>query len=105
MVLDELDETFVGFCFRNALLDKLFANVEVHSARPADDVAEVGISHFTGAIHDTPHDCDLHTGQMLCPGADARRSGLKSFADHVGFRARHHNASWLSMNRSAVVDS
>jgi len=77
VLLDEGDEAVVGVGLGDVVLDAVFADVEVYFARGATDVAEIGVGHFAGAVHDAAHDGEFHAFEMAGFGADALSGGLQ----------------------------
>ena len=53
------------------------ADVEVHLAGRAADVAEIGVGHFAGAVDDAAHDGDFDALEVVGRLADFRRGGLQ----------------------------
>ena len=66
-----------------------FADVEIDLAGRAADVTEIGVGHFTGAVHDATHDGDLHALEMRSGGPDPRGGGLQVEQRAAATRARH----------------
>ena len=64
MLVDEIDQTVNGFLFRDIEFHRLFAYVEVDLAWRAPYIAEIGIGHFTRAIHDASHHRDTDALQV-----------------------------------------
>ena len=77
MFLDEVHEAFHGVGFGDVELDGRLTDVEIYFIRRAADVAEIGIRHFAGAVHDAAHDGDLHALEMFRARLDARGDGLQ----------------------------
>src|SRR6516225_5711685 len=77
MFLDEIDEPVHGLRLRNIKLHRLLTDVEIHLARRATDIAKIRIGHFSGAIHDTTHDCNLHSFEVAGGGFNSRRGCLE----------------------------
>ena len=65
------------------------ADVEIDLARRAADVAEIGVGHFAGAVHDAAHDGDLHALEMRGRGFDFRGRGLEIEERAAAARAGH----------------
>ena len=61
---DQILEAIDGFRFGNVEFHRGLADVEIHLAGRAADVAEIGVGHFAGAVHDAAHDGDLHALEM-----------------------------------------
>ena len=77
MFADQIFETLDGFRFGDVEFHRRFADVEIHLARRAADVAEIGVGHFARAVHDAAHDGDLHAFEMRGGGFDSRGRGLQ----------------------------
>ena len=77
MLADQIFESIDGFCFGNVEFHCGLADVEVHFAGRAADVAEVRIGHFAGTVHDASHDRDLYAFQVQGGCFDFRRRGLQ----------------------------
>src|SRR6478609_9632678 len=77
VLLDEVLQPLDGFVLRDVELHGLLADVEIDLPRGAADVAEIGVRHFAGAVHDAAHDRDLHAFEMHGGGFDARRRFLE----------------------------
>ena len=65
VLADELDEAVDGLFLRDVLFDTLLSLVEGDLASTCTYIAVVGIGHLTRAIHDTAHDADLKSHQVL----------------------------------------
>ena len=57
---DQIFESIDCFCFGDVEFHGRFADVKIHFARCAADVAKIRIGHFAGTVHDASHDRDLH---------------------------------------------
>ena len=78
MVLaDEILEALDGFGLGDVEFHGGLADVEVDLAGRAADVAEIGVGHFAGAVHDATHDRDFYALEMLRAVFDASGDGLE----------------------------
>ena len=77
MLANQVLEPIDCFRFGDVELHRRFADVEIHFAGRAADVAEIRIRHFTGTIHDASHDSDLYAFQMQGGCFDFGRCGLQ----------------------------
>jgi len=88
VLANEINETFDGFDFGDVELDRPFADIKIDLAGRAADIAEIGIGHFAGAVHDATHDRDLHAFQMgrafFDPGGDGLEIEQGSSAGRAG---------------------
>ena len=57
---DQINEGLNGFCCGNAFLDAFLSDVEVDLVRGPAYVSEIGVRHFSRAVDDAAHDCDLN---------------------------------------------
>ena len=64
MLANQILQTFYRFGFGNVELHRRLADVQIHLARRAADIPEIGVRHFARAIHDATHDRDLHAFEM-----------------------------------------
>ena len=93
MFSDEIDEALDGFGFGDVEPHRLTPDVEVDLARRTTNVAEIGIGHFTRAVHDASHNGDLHAFEVLGAGLNAgghflqvkQRAAAAWAGDEVGF--------------------
>lgn len=67
---DEIDEALDRVFLRNVKTDRFFAHVKIDLAGSAADISKIGIGHFTGTIHNTTHDGNLHSFQMIGDSPD-----------------------------------
>ena len=77
MLANQIFESIDGFCFGNVEFHRGLADVKIHFAGRAADVAEICIRHFAGTVHDASHDGDLHALEVQRGGFDFRRRGLQ----------------------------
>jgi hypothetical protein len=77
VLADEGDQAGVGVGLGDVVLDAVRPDVEVDFAGGAADVAEVGVGHLAGAVHDAAHDGDFHALEVAGLGADALGGGLQ----------------------------
>ena len=71
MFADEVDEAVYGLGLGDVEFYGGLANVEVHLAGGAADIAEVGVGHFAGAVYYAAHDGDFHAFEVTGGGFDA----------------------------------
>src|SRR5262245_30929640 len=77
MLLDEGDETLVRLRGGDVPRDEVLPDEERDLVRAPADVAEVGVGHLAGSVHDAPHDGDLETLEVRGPLLDAARRLLE----------------------------
>ena len=77
MFANQILQSIDGFRFGNIEFHRRLADVEIHLARRAADVAEIGVRHFARAVHDAAHDRDLHALEMQRGGFDRGGGGLQ----------------------------
>jgi len=77
VVFDQVDEAVEGLGGGDVILHAFLADVEGDFAGCAADVAEVGVGHLAGAVHDATHDGDGHALEVVGAGADFLRDGLE----------------------------
>ena len=77
MIANKILQAIDCFGFGNVEFHRGFADVEIDLSRGAADVTEIGIRHFTGAVHDAAHDRDLYAFQMRGRVFDASGRGLQ----------------------------
>ena len=68
---DEVDEAVYGFGVGDVEFYGCLADIEIHFAGGSDDIAEVGIRHFAGAVHDAAHGGDFHAFEVAGGGFEA----------------------------------
>jgi hypothetical protein len=61
MFSDEINQSIDRFGFGDIELQRLLADVQIYFARSSAHITEVRVGHFTGAIHDATHYCDLYS--------------------------------------------
>ena len=77
MFADQIYQPVNGFRFGNVELDCRLSDVKVDLPRRAADIPKIGISHFSGAIHNAAHDRNLHSFKMLRPRLNPGCDGLQ----------------------------
>ena len=77
MFTDQVLQTIHCFCFGNVEFHCGLADVEIHFAGRAADVAEIRIGHFAGTVHDASHDRDLYAFQVQGGCFNFRCRGLQ----------------------------
>jgi hypothetical protein len=60
MLANQIFQPIYRFRFRNVEFQWCLANVKIHLARRAANVAEIGVGHFSGTVCDATHDRNLH---------------------------------------------
>src|SRR4029453_10382741 len=87
---DQIFESIDCFCFGDVEFHGRFADVKIHFAGRAANVAEVRIGHFSGTVHDTSHDGDLYAFQMQggcfdfgCCGLQVEQRPSARWARHI----------------------
>ena len=71
MFADEVYEAVYGFGLGDVEFYGCLTDIEVHFAGGAADIAEVGIRHFAGAVHDAAPDGDFHAFEVADGGFEA----------------------------------
>mmetsp|Transcript_37270 Transcript_37270/g.96263 ORF Transcript_37270/g.96263 Transcript_37270/m.96263 type:complete len:308 (-) Transcript_37270:487-1410(-) len=77
VLVDELHERIHSLLRGDSALHAVVADVEVHLAHAAADVAEVRVRHLARAVHDAAHDGDAHPRQVPRALLDLRRGVLE----------------------------
>ena len=77
MLANQILESIDCFCFGNVEFHCGLADVKIHFAGRAADVAEIRIGHFAGTVYDASHDRDLYALQVQGGCFDFRRRGLQ----------------------------
>ena len=77
MLANQIFESIDGFCFGNVEFHCGLADVEVHFAGRAADVAEIRIGHFARTVYDASHDRDLNAFQVQGGCFNFRCRGLQ----------------------------
>ena len=63
--LDQIDQAVECFSGGDVILHAFFADVEIDLGGCAADVAEISVGHLAGPVHDTAHDGDGNTLEMV----------------------------------------
>ena len=64
-LLNQIHEFLDGVFFGDVLLDRRLAFKQGNAAGATTYVAEVGVCHFARAVHDTAHDTNLQSYEIL----------------------------------------
>ena len=57
---DKVDQTIDSFGLWDIEFHRLFADIKIHLPGGTSHIAEIGISHLAGSIHDATHDRDFY---------------------------------------------